>query len=67
MRAAVHAVESGRAPHWHGEAESVDSLRGRLAFSNAINPQQALPLMVRLGRAAPVGATADRGSEPGDD
>jgi retron-type reverse transcriptase len=51
MRAAVHAVEQGRPPQWHGEVESVQSLQGRLAFSHAVNPQQALPLMARLDDA----------------
>ena len=35
MRAAVHAVEQGRVPSWHGEPTTLSSLRGRLAFTKA--------------------------------
>jgi retron-type reverse transcriptase len=52
IRAAVHAVEQGRAPVWHDKPEDVTSLRGRLSFVNAINPTQATPLIARLKSAS---------------
>ena len=51
MRAAVHAVEQGKTPTWHSESESVQSLEGRLAFLNSIDPKQAKPLVDRLHKA----------------
>jgi hypothetical protein len=51
MRAAVHAVEQGRSPSWHGEMTTVSSLRGRLAFTQAINPAEAERLVRRLEAA----------------
>ena len=51
MRAAVHAVEQGKTPTWHSESESIQSLEGRLAFLNSIDPKQAKPLVDRLHKA----------------
>ena len=55
LRAAVHAVEQGREPAWHGEPGSASSLKGRLAFLNMINPEHAGPLMERLDAALQAG------------
>jgi len=66
MRAAVHAVENGRVPHWNNAPESVESLRGRLAFSQGINPEQAGPLVRRLA-GAPIAIEADRDPPEGPD
>jgi len=51
MRAAVHAVEQGKTPTWHGESQSIHSLEGRLAFLNSIDQRQAKPLVDRLRKA----------------
>jgi retron-type reverse transcriptase len=51
LRAAVHAVEQGRAPSWHGEPTTLSSLRGRLAFTQAINRAEAERLVRRLEAA----------------
>ena len=51
MRAAVHAVEQGREPLWHGQLSTVSSLRGRLAFTRAVNPDEANRLIKRLNDA----------------
>ena len=51
MRAAVHAVEQGKTPTWHGESQSIHSLEGRLAFLNSIDQRLAKPLVDRLRKA----------------
>lgn len=51
MRAAVHAVELGRTPQWHGKEEPTAALMGRLAFVSAVNTAHAAPLKKRLVRA----------------
>ena len=48
VRAAVHALEQGKLPRWHDRDESPAALAGRVAFMNAVNPQQAGPLAERL-------------------
>jgi retron-type reverse transcriptase len=48
VRAAVHALEQGKLPRWHDRDESPAALAGRVAFMNAVNPQQAEPLARRL-------------------
>ncbi len=65
IRAAVHAVEQGRSPLWHGQEEPITSLQGRLAFVQSINPLQAKPLAVRLktARAASSAAVQQQGHD----
>jgi len=69
IRAAVHAVEHGRNPMWHGKEETVRSLQGRVAFVQSINPLQAIPLAARL-KAVPAVASfpaqQQLGSETGE-
>jgi retron-type reverse transcriptase len=65
MRAAVHAVEQGHRPMWHGQEEPLTSLQGRLAFVQSINPLQAKPLAMRLkaARAASSAAVQQQGPD----
>jgi len=53
LRAAVHAVERGHQPHWHGHEHSLASLMGRLAFLGQIHPEQGQALKTRLRAAQP--------------
>jgi len=48
LRAAVHAVEQGRATTWHGLPQSDASLRGRIAFVRMIHPDEGKALTGRL-------------------
>ena len=48
MRAAVHAVEQGRAPTWHGQEEPLTSLRGRVAYLRSVNREEGERLLSRL-------------------
>jgi hypothetical protein len=52
LRAAVHALEQGREPMWHGKVDSMSALSGRLAFLRAVNPAEGLALAQRLAKAA---------------
>jgi retron-type reverse transcriptase len=51
MRAAIKRVESGEHPLWHGKPESVDALRGRIAFVEAVNPKHGEQLKARYAAA----------------
>lgn len=51
MRAAVHAVEHGDAPTWHGKEETIAALRGRLQFTRNVNEIEAEALLARLDSA----------------
>jgi retron-type reverse transcriptase len=51
LRAAIHAVENGRDPKWHGKSESLAALAGRLHFVHSVNPEHATKLLERLQRA----------------
>jgi hypothetical protein len=48
VRAAVHAVEHGRNPTWHGVEESLSALLGRTAFVRSINAEEGTRLLNRL-------------------
>ena len=48
MRAAVHAVEQGKAPTWHGQEESISALRGRIAYLRSVNGEEGERLLSRL-------------------
>ena len=48
VRAAVHAVELGRNPTWHGVEESVSALLGRTAFVRSVNEEEGARLLNRL-------------------
>jgi retron-type reverse transcriptase len=69
IRAAVHAVELGRNPMWHGKEETFRSLQGRVAFVQSINPLQAMPLAARLKAVRAVASSPAQqqlGSETGE-
>jgi hypothetical protein len=51
LRAAVHAVEQGREPTWHGREDTVAALGGRLNFLASVQPEKAAPLKERLAVA----------------
>jgi len=51
MRAAVHAVEHGESPVWHGQPETTAALRGRLQFTRSVNEREANELLQRLDTA----------------
>ena len=51
LRAAVHAVEQGREPTWHGREDTAAALGGRLNFLASVQPEKAAPLKERLARA----------------
>jgi retron-type reverse transcriptase len=48
VRAAVHAVEQGRNPTWHGGEESLSALLGRTAFVRSVNEEEGSRLLNRL-------------------
>jgi hypothetical protein len=48
IRAAVHAVEQGKAPSWHGQVESLTALRGRVAYLRSVNHEEGERLLSRL-------------------
>ena len=48
FRAAVHAVESGREPRWHGSPESLAAIGGRLAFLQMVHLEEGGKLQARL-------------------
>ena len=48
MRAAIHAVEQGKAPTWHGQVEPLTSLRGRIAYLHSVNREEGERLLSRL-------------------
>lgn len=48
IRAAVHAVESGREPRWHGNPESLAAIGGRLAFLQMVHLEEGGKLQARL-------------------
>ena len=48
MRAAVHAVENGREPCWHGRPDTIEGLNGRLSFLCGIQPEYGKVLKERL-------------------
>ncbi len=48
LRAAVHAYEQGKAPTWRGRPASESQLRGWMAFSRNINPEEIQRLLERL-------------------
>ena len=50
VRAAVHAVENGRSPTWHGGEESLSALVGRTAFVKSVNTEEGGRLLARLRR-----------------
>ena len=51
IRAAVHKVELGQHPQWHGKDEHTAVLMGRLAFVASVNPAHAAKLKSRLRKA----------------
>lgn len=51
MRAAVHVLETGGQPHWHGQSTALSSTAGRLAFLCQIHPEQGARLKERWKRA----------------
>jgi hypothetical protein len=53
LRAAVHAIEQGRTPTWHGEPVSAALVRGWLAFARHVNEEEAQRLLDRLAALAP--------------
>jgi hypothetical protein len=53
LRAAVHAIEQGRRPTWHGEPVSAALVRGWLAFARHVNEEEAQRLLDRLAALAP--------------
>ena len=48
LRAAVHAIEQGRNPTWHGEPVTEALVRGWLAFARHVNEEEAQRLLDRL-------------------
>lgn len=52
LRAAVHAYELGKAPTWRGRPASESQLRGWMAFSRNINPEEIQRLLERLNAVA---------------
>jgi hypothetical protein len=60
VRAAVHAVEQGRNPTWHGVEESLSALIGRTTFVRSINEEEGSRLLVRLrAKANPTDSSDD--------
>ena len=51
LRAAIHAVESGKEPRWHGKTESMAAVGGRLAYLQMVHFEEGSKLQNRL-RAA---------------
>jgi hypothetical protein len=51
LRAAVHRLEKNTDMHWSGQSQSIEELRGRLAFVAMACKPQALPLINRLEMA----------------
>ena len=51
LRAAVHVLETGGQPHWHGQSTALSSTAGRLAFLCQIHPEQGARLKERWKRA----------------
>lgn len=51
IRAAVHAVESGREPRWYGSPESSAAIGGRLAFLQMVHLEEGSKLQARLKTA----------------
>jgi len=52
LRAAVHAYELGKAPTWRGRPASESQLRGWMAFSRNVNPEEIQRLLERLNAVA---------------
>jgi retron-type reverse transcriptase len=50
LRAAVHAVDRGGVATWHGKPIGDQSLLGRLAHCESVNPERTAPLMRRYRR-----------------
>ena len=48
LRAAIHAVESGREPKWHGSVESLAAVGGRLAYLQMVHFEEGTKLQNRL-------------------
>jgi hypothetical protein len=48
LRAAVHRMEMGQNPEFYGKPMDTQSLRGRLAFVQMVNPEEAKRLVDRL-------------------
>lgn len=55
MRAAVHAVEQGKAPTWHGQDEAITSLKGRVAYLRSVNRAEGEKLLRRLQNSGEAG------------
>jgi retron-type reverse transcriptase len=51
LRAAVHHMEKNTDMHWNGQSQSIEELRGRLAFVAMACKYQATPLINRLEQA----------------
>ena len=60
LRAAVHRVEQGQAPHWHGQDQGLDALQGRLAFLKMVNAQEGSALVGRLDAARAARGSTDQ-------
>jgi hypothetical protein len=48
LRAAIHAVETGKDPKWHGKAESMAAVSGRLAYLQMVHFEEGSKLQSRL-------------------
>jgi retron-type reverse transcriptase len=72
LRAAVHQIEQGRDPHWHGSTMNRSALEGRLAFLKMIHSDEADVLRSRLAATKkktshPSAATPDLPEKKQDD
>jgi retron-type reverse transcriptase len=63
LRAAVHRVEQGQAPHWHGQDQGLDALQGRLAFLKMVNAREGSALIGRLGAARATQGRTDQADD----
>ena len=48
LRAAIHAVECGKEPKWHGSVESLAAVGGRLAYLQMVHFEEGSKLQKRL-------------------
>jgi hypothetical protein len=60
LRAAAHRASQGRATEWHGAAQTMEALRGRIAFLAMVHPAEAGRLRAMLAQGG-VAVTDRRG------